>query len=235
MTLATAASAQAQNRQYSSGTSARLEISFGTQPHWVAVPGTRVRSISQRDRTSYDMFRYDRYYYAYNHDNGRWYRSRNWRGQFILIDDRYVPSDLRRVPRNRWRNYPSAWEDDRYQGSGRYQDQGSTSGVLRITFGSAPRWMNVQGTRVDEISMSERPRYDVFRYGGSYYAYDNNRWYSSSRESGDFTALDERAVPSELSRVPREHWRSYPTTWQNQGQNRNQSQNRNQGQNKHGH
>jgi hypothetical protein len=113
LTLATAASAQAQSRQYSKGTSARLEISFGTQPHWVAVPGTSVRTISQRDRTNYDMFRYDRYYYAYNHDNGRWYRSRNWRGQFFLIDDRYVPRDLRRVPRNRWRNYPTAWEDGR--------------------------------------------------------------------------------------------------------------------------
>jgi hypothetical protein len=59
-------------------------------------------------------------------------------------------------------------------------------------------------------------RYDVFRYGGSYYAYDNNRWYSSDRESGEFVAMDVRSVPSELSRVPREHWRNYPTTWQDQ-------------------
>jgi hypothetical protein len=124
MTLATAASVHAQDRQYSGGTSERLEINFGTQPYWVAVPGTRVRAISLRERTDYDMFRYDRYYYAYNHDNGRWYRSRNWRGQFLVIDDRYVPRDLSRVPRNRWRNYPAAWANDRNQGSGRYQDQG---------------------------------------------------------------------------------------------------------------
>ncbi|HEX6031478.1 MAG TPA: hypothetical protein VFY90_08595 [Tepidiformaceae bacterium] len=228
LTLAAAASVQAQSRQ-SGGTSARMEIRFGTQPHWVAVPGTRVRSVSQRDRTDYDIFRYDRYYYAYNHDNGRWYRSRNWRGQFSLIDDRNVPRDLRRVPRNRWRNYPSAWSDDRYQVSDRRQDQGryqdqdryqnqrGTSGVLRVSYGTAPRWMSVRGTRVEEIPMAQRTRYDVFRYGGSYYAYDNNRWYSSSRESGDFMAIDARSVPSELSRVPREHWRNYPTTWQDQG------------------
>ena len=246
MTLAMPALANAQNRQRqeSSGTSARLEINFGSSPHWVAVPGTHVRGISQRSRTDYDVFQYERYYYAYNQQDQRWYRSRHWRGQFSLVDDRYVPRELRMVPRNRWRNYPSAWEDrrseggryndgryggGRYNGGARYQGSGGTSGTIQVTFGRTPRWTGVPGTQVDEIPMAERPGYDVFRYGGSYYAYDNDRWYTSNRESGDFNVIDDRSVPAELSRVPREHWRHYPSAWQSEGQQSVPSGQRNHG------
>jgi hypothetical protein len=105
-----------------------------------------------------------------------------------------------------------------------YQAPGGASATLRITFGSAPHWTGISGTRVEEIPMAERPDHDVFRYGGTYYAYDRDRWYSSRRESGDFTAIDDRDVPRELSTVPREHWRTYPNTWQDQNQNQGRYQ-----------
>ena len=120
ITLAMAVSAQAQNRQYqgSGGTSASLQITFGTTPHWTSVRGTRVSVIRQSERPDYDMFRYGGRYYAYQ--NNRWYMSRRSRGQFNSIDDRYVPTELSRVPRDHWRNYPSGWGDNnRYPNSDR--------------------------------------------------------------------------------------------------------------------
>ena len=213
MTLAMVAPGQAQERRDrgSGGTAVSLQVNLGTRPHWMGVQGTRVQVMRERDRTGYDMFRYGRYYYVYN-DN-RWYRSRRSNGRFTWIDDRYVPSEFRRVPRGHWRNYPSAWDTRPNQGSG------GTSMSLQVSFGSRPRWVGIQGTRVEEIPLAQRPGYDVFRYGGSYYAYNDNRWYSSNRESGNFTAIDDRSVPSDLSRVPRDHWRNYPSTWQGQNQN----------------
>jgi hypothetical protein len=221
MTLAMAASANAQDRQYqgSRGTDVSLQITFGSKPHWVGIPGSQVSQIREGDRTDYDMFRYGRKYYAYNNRNDRWYMSRRWRGQFMLIDDRSVPRELRRIPREHWRNYPTAWRDRDYRDRD-YRDRdderaGGASATLRVTFGSAPHWAGINGTRVEVVPVAERSNYDVFRYGGTYYAYNSNQWYTSPRESGEFTMIDDRSVPSELSQVPREHWRSYPSRWGN--------------------
>jgi hypothetical protein len=96
-----------------------------------------------------------------------------------------------------------------------YRGSGGTSATLRINFGTTPHWTSVQGTRVEMLPQGERRDYDMFRYGGNYYAYDNNRWYRSSRDRGDFTAIDDQMVPGELSRVPRQHWRNYPSRWAN--------------------
>ena len=214
MAFVLSASASAQDRYYerSQSPSLNLQISFGSNPHWQTVSGTRVRTIQRRDRSDYDVFQYGRSYYADNNRNERWYRSNRWRGQFRLIDDRSVPRELRRVPRDHWRNYPASWEDRNDR------DSRNSGATLRITFGSTPRWSNVSGTRVETISMADRDYrdrdYDVFRYGDAYYAYSGDRWYTSRRESGDFTLIDDRNVPSEISRVPKDQWHSYPATWQ---------------------
>lgn len=207
MALAMTATAQARDRYttQSSGTSARLEINFGSSPRWTSVPGTSVRRLRDRDRSRHDMFRYGRDYYVYNNANNRWYRSRNWRGQFMLISDRSVPSQFRRVPRSNWRHYPMAWEDR--DGRGSYA-------TIQVNFGGRPRWSGIRGTRVEAVYGAGRPGYDVFRYGGSYYAYSNDRWYTSSRESGEFILIDDRSVPSEFTRVPRDRWRNYPSAWE---------------------
>jgi hypothetical protein len=207
MTLAMAAAGSAQ------AANASLQINFGSSPHWVGVPGTQVREIRQGDHTDYDMFRYGNRYYAYNSADARWYMSRRARGRFVMIDDRSVPSDMRRIPRNYWRNYPASWED---RNDSRYGGTSGTAGTFQVSFGSTPHWAGVSGTRVEVVSGADRPAYDVFRYGGTYYAYNNNRWYSSTRDRGDYTMIQDRSVPTELSRVPREQWHNYPTTWGNQ-------------------
>jgi len=194
-----------------------LQVRFGSTPHWVAVPGTDVRYIRQGDRTEYDVFRYGRRYYAYNADNGRWYMSRRERGRYVMIEDRAVPRELRRVPRDSWRNYPTSWEDRNGRGHRQNWDDRNGQGAgdrLRVTFGANPRWSSVRGTRVEMISGGDRPDVDVLRYDKTYYAYTNSRWYSSSNASGDFVMIDDRSVPTEFSRVPRDQWRDYPATWQ---------------------
>lgn len=194
-------------------TDVSLQINFGSTPHWVGVPGTQVREIRRQDRSDYDVFQYGRRYYAYNYRNTRWYISRRGRGRFTMIDTRSVPRELRRIPRDHWRNYPTAWEDSRPGGS-------NGSGLyLQVNFGSAPRWSSINGTNVSMVYGDARPNYDVFRYGGNYYAYSGDRWYSSSRESGRFNVIEASAVPSEFSRVPREQWRNYPPAWGNRNNN----------------
>jgi len=197
-----------------------LQISFGSSPHWVGVNGTRVREIRPSDRSDYDMFQYAGAYYAYDSNDGRWYMSRRARGRYRMISDRDVPSDFRRVPRNHWRNYPSAWEDRRDD----MRSDGSAA-TLRVSFGSTPHWGSVGGTRVEVVPVAERPDYDVFLCGNSYYAYNSNHWYTSSRESGDFAMIQDRDVPTELSTVPRDQWRHYPTSWQNRDQGQDQRPN----------
>jgi hypothetical protein len=211
--LAMAVSVHAQDRQHqgSDRTSATLQINLRTTPHWTAIRGTRVEELPAAERPDYDMFRYGGTYYVYHND--RWYTSPRERGDFTVIDERSVPSEFSGIPREHWRNYPSQWQDRPYQGSG------GGSATLQINFGTTPRWMGIRGTRVRMIRQGQRPDYDMFQYGGSYYVYNNNRWYMSRRSRGQFAMIDERLVPRELSRVPREHWRTYPTQWSDQNSN----------------
>jgi hypothetical protein len=212
-TLVVAGLVHAQDRynQPSGGVSASLHVSFGTTPHWMGISGTRVEEIRQAERPNYDMFRYGGSYYAYN--NNRWYMSRRESGEFAMIDDRSVPSELSMVPREHWHNYPSGWQGRHDQGPN------GTSASLQISFGTQPRWTNVRGTRVTMIRQGQRPGYDMFRYGRNYYVYNNNRWYMSHRQSGQFAVIDDRSVPTELSRVPRDQWHNYPPAWSTQSGN----------------
>lgn len=87
------------------------------------------------------------------------------------------------------------------------------SGSIRISFGDNPRWVTVPGTRVDVIGDYNRPDYDMFRYGGRYYVYQNDRWYSSQRMTGDFVIINDDLIPQDITMVPRERWRHYPERW----------------------
>ena len=95
---------------------ATFEVSLGRRPRWVPVSGTQVRVIRTNDRPTYDMFQYRGRYYVYN--DGRWYVSRNWRGNFQMVSVRSVPWELRKVPRRYWRDY--AWSNGYY--GARYDD-----------------------------------------------------------------------------------------------------------------
>jgi hypothetical protein len=111
LTFAMVASVQAQDRhdQRPSGTTATLQVNFGTAPHWSGVRGTHVQMMRQTERPKYDMFRYGRTYYAYN--NNQWYRSNRMNGGYVYMNDRDVPREVSRVPRAHWQNYPSGWND----------------------------------------------------------------------------------------------------------------------------
>ena len=223
MTFAIASTVQAQ--------SASLQINFGSQPHWTSVTGTQVQVIRQDERPDYDMFHYNNRYYVYR-DN-RWYQSDQWRGSFNYVDTRSVPVELSRVPRDNWRSYPTEWQgqngydrndnrsdynrnDNRsdYNRNDYNRTSGGTDATLQVTFGSRPRWGSVSGTRVMVLRSRQRPDYDVFRYGNSYYAYSNDRWYMSDRWDGTYRYVDDGSLPRELRRVPRNHWRHYPQGWQ---------------------
>lgn len=201
--------------------SGSLQVRFGTTPRWVDVSGTRVQEIRQEDRPDYDMFRYDNRYYAYN--NNRWYMSNQPDGSFDYMDSQSVPVELQKVPREHWRTYPSDWQD---RDHGDWQDRNRNgngwdggSATMQVTFSNRPRWSQVPGTRVRELRQGRnRPDYDMFRYGNTYYVYSNGRWYASNQWNGSFSYIEFRQVPVELSRVPRDHWRNYPAEWV--GQNR---------------
>jgi hypothetical protein len=83
--------------------------------------------------------------------------------------------------------------------------------TFQVDFGGNPRWSGIRGTRVQEVRGTNRPQYDMFRYGGAYYVYNDDRWYMSRRARGQFVAIDDRNVPRAFSQVSRDHWRN--TTW----------------------
>jgi hypothetical protein len=213
LSLATAGLALAQQRHDPRPDEApvSLQINLGTRLHWAGVQGTRVEYVPLAERPAYDVFRYGGAYYVYNSNS--WYMSRRERGEFKLIDDRLVPGEFLRVPRENWRNYPSTW-DDRHD---RRSD--GPSAFLQVQFNARPHWLSVRGTRVRVLRRGEGPGYDMFRYGSNYYVYNDSSWYMSSRSRGRFAAIDDRLVPREFSRVPREHWRNYPSTWSDRDHN----------------
>ena len=218
MSLALAATANAQGGQYSSGSnvSETLRINFGGTPRWSNINGTRVEEITVGQRPDFDLFRYNGGYYAYNND--RWYTSQNDRGDFILSDDRDVPGEFSASPRDHWRNYPQRWSDTNDRGGYTndrrdYSRRDRAPASMQVNFGMRPRWYGINGTRIEEIRGRGRPDYDMFRYGGVYYVYNNGQWYTSRRGRGYFAAIDGRDVPRELARIPRDRWQDYPTAW----------------------
>ena len=103
-----------------------------------------------------------------------------------------------------------------FAGSGVASSQTSTSASLQISFGTAPHWVSVGGTGVRRIRDNEGPGYDMFRYGGSYYAYNNDQWYRSRTMRGQYSPIEARNVPRAFSKVPCNHWRHYPSNWSGQ-------------------
>jgi hypothetical protein len=84
-----------------------------------------------------------------------------------------------------------------------------------VTFRRAPIWEVIPGTRVSWIRERDRPNYDLFRSGSSYYLYNDGYWYRSNRLDRRFTVIQERYVPMAFSGIPDNHWRNYPPGWRN--------------------
>lgn len=95
-------------------TSVSIDLHFGDryrgpdlywpdQPEVVVVPGTHVYYVADYD---YDVYRCGRFWY-YNYDGG-WYRARSYRGPWIYVGYRSVPSEISYVPmryRRHWRDF----------------------------------------------------------------------------------------------------------------------------------
>jgi hypothetical protein len=190
------------------GTSTTLQIQFGQAHHWNNIQGTGVDELQANERSDYDMFRTGGTYYV--HDNNRWFSSTRETGDFNEMDERNVPSNLANVPRDHWRHYPASWQDNNAPMS-------SSGFSATLRFGSsAPRhWQPIEGSRAEELPVGERTQDDMFRQGGTYYVRHEGHWYSSPRENGDYSQMDERGVPGEFSAIPRDHWRDYPAQFGN--------------------
>ena len=53
-------------------------------------------------------------------------------------------------------------------------------------------------------------RYDMFRYGSSWYVYSGGYWYRAPSYRGPFAVVDVRYVPRQVMEVPRRHWKHHP-------------------------
>lgn len=80
-----------------------LELSFRDEPEVVYVPEQRVYVVRDHDCDD-DVFRYSGAWWVVR--DGRWYRSRTWRGPFAFVHERYVPAAIWRVPAKHWRRHP---------------------------------------------------------------------------------------------------------------------------------
>src|ERR1041384_676268 len=88
-------------------------VVFHSRPHRIYDRSSSVYVIDDPSLGGYDAFQYGGYYWIFN--DGYWYRSRTWRGGFQVVDARYVPVQLYRVPAQRWKNHPSyaSWHNHR--------------------------------------------------------------------------------------------------------------------------
>ncbi|HTM58118.1 MAG TPA: hypothetical protein VL123_06860 [Candidatus Udaeobacter sp.] len=190
----------------------RVDVDFRFSPHWVRVSGTNVLTVRSDEHPDYDMFSLGPNYYIY--DNGYWYRSDRWNGDYVAINVDDVPVDFQSVPQSMWRSYPTAWTTTTYRNDRNndryYYNVSNAPGPPAIYFRHNPRWVSV-GAGVRMVSEDQRPPYDMFQFGGMFYIYDNGYWYRSSRWSGPFFAVDEGSIPLEIYNVPRDWWHSYPT------------------------
>jgi hypothetical protein len=208
--LAWIGTARSQDRAYpyqrQVGTRTTLQIQFGQPHHWSNIRGTNVDELPVGERSDFDMFRTGGSYYVHD-NNDRWFTSTRETGDFNEMDERNVPNDFASVPREHWRHYPATWQDHNAPLSSGY------SATLRLGSSTPRHWQSIDGVRAEELPVSERTQDDMFRHDGNYYVRHDGRWYTSSRENGDYDPMDERNVPTEFSDIPRDHWRNYPAQY----------------------
>jgi hypothetical protein len=78
-------------------------IAVRSEPRLVYVSDARCWVVAD-DRWQDDCFKHGSHWYTY-HD-GWWYRSKSWRGPYRVIEERYVPVAVHRVPARHWRHEP---------------------------------------------------------------------------------------------------------------------------------
>jgi len=92
------------------------------EPHVVYVPEARVYYV---DDSRDDWFRVGTYWYIER--EGYWYRASSYRGPYRVIERRYVPTTVWRVPKRHWKHYDRAYAvryDDGHRNNGRGRGHG---------------------------------------------------------------------------------------------------------------
>jgi hypothetical protein len=70
----------------------------------------------------------------------------------------------------------------------------------------------VPATRVSRVKDAACDA-DLFRFGGTWYAYAGRHWYRADDVSGPYRVLDVRNVPRAVLFVPPMHWKHHPQGW----------------------
>ena len=78
-----------------------------------------------------------------------------------------------------------------------------------ISFQKVPKMVVVPATRVTRVT-DAACKADLFRFGGTWYAYAARHWYRADDISGPYHALDARKVPRAVLFVPAMHWKHHP-------------------------
>lgn len=78
-------------------------VIYREAPPVVVVPQSAVYVVRD-DGCDYDFFRYGVYWFIWN--DGYWYRSRSYRGPFHVVETRYVPAAIWKVPNRHWKHHP---------------------------------------------------------------------------------------------------------------------------------
>lgn len=88
-------------------------VRFEVQPPLVQVqPGIQVVPQSQDE-----VFLHDGWYWTRR--GGRWWRARDWRGGWAVMEPRYVPAPLYRIPEGRYR----MWREEQREQRREWHDQ----------------------------------------------------------------------------------------------------------------
>ncbi len=119
-------------------------MAFRARPHERLFPGEGVYVVDDAGVGDSDCFRYGGYYWLFR--GGYWYRSAGWRGQFVVVHPRYVPSVFYQMPPARWKHRPSGPPGHMDQGSGgppshMRQGEGGPAGHMNQGNGGPPGHM----------------------------------------------------------------------------------------------
>ena len=82
----------------------------------VMVPNSQVYFVPN---LSFDLFFYNNFWWSQRENN--WHRSNNYNGPWKIVDQRYVPTSVSRVPKN----YRSTYEKEQHIPYGQWKKQGN--------------------------------------------------------------------------------------------------------------
>jgi hypothetical protein len=167
------------------------------QPRWQWDAQSRVYYVNDPN-LDYDAFRYGQYYYIYN--DGYWYRSNAWNGDFEAVQPGSVPRAIYGMSDYQWRNARPTWSayngDNDDDNDNRYGNWNNTTGNWRntVVVRNEPRWEWMPDQQV-YVAVNPDRDYDMFRSGSTVYVFDNGNWYRSNAWNGRYMMVSRASVP----------------------------------------